>query len=199
MSCVNDDLKSAFVHVPKCAGTSMSNIDWNLGSGHLTLHDLFVIHPKKVKVFTKWCFVRNPYSRLVSSFENCYELKNEGYSFERLVNTLYDNRKQLDGLDYVSWASFPTMGLPISRIHFLPMHLLTNFRNINMDFVGKYENLYADWHEICQLLKVKYQPLDRHNPGPKYDYRKYYTPDLQKKVQEIFKPDFEQFGYSTIL
>ena len=41
MSKACHDLKFIFIHVPKCAGTSMEWVKWNRGGGHVTLQTFY--------------------------------------------------------------------------------------------------------------------------------------------------------------
>jgi len=64
-----------------------------------------------------------------------------------------------------------------------------------VDFIGKYENLEADFQKICDHIgiDVKLPKLNRstkHKP-----FQAYYTPETIELVRRTFAPDVELFGY----
>jgi hypothetical protein len=52
------DTKSIFVHVPKCAGVSISEALYgNLGGGHTTINEyLYIFSPAEIELFFKFTF-----------------------------------------------------------------------------------------------------------------------------------------------
>lgn len=72
-----DELKTIFVHVPKCGGVSINRaLFGNLGGGHTSLEEyLTVFSPSEFLSFFKFAFVRNPWDRVVSAY---FFLKNGG-------------------------------------------------------------------------------------------------------------------------
>ena len=74
MSCHNESLKSVFIHVPKVAGTSLSKPAWNRGNGHKTVADFESILGQELESQFVWAFVRNPFERMVSAYEDCPEI-----------------------------------------------------------------------------------------------------------------------------
>lgn len=62
-------------------------------------------------------------------------------------------------------------------------------------FVGKFENLDADWRHVCEKLEISHVPLPKTNVSPKYDYREFFTKDLWDFFYDYYKTDYEVFGY----
>lgn len=189
MSCLNESLKSLFIHIPKCAGTSMSSANWNKGSGHSTIEN----YKSKVNLneYFKWCFVRNPFSRIVSAYVTCPEIKH--LNFEDVVALIYKNKPKNFHAG-TTWENICDLGLGVRRIHFYPMLSLIGEE---MDFVGRFESLETDWGKVCSVLRVS-EALPQKNIR-KVNYLDYYTPRLEKMVSEIYERDFEFFGYSPSL
>ena len=65
MSTLNHQYRHFFVHVPKCAGTSMERMPFVGGQMHMTARQLARLAPPD---YFGWGFVRNPYDRLVACY-----------------------------------------------------------------------------------------------------------------------------------
>lgn len=186
MSCLNEELKSLFIHVPKCAGSSMSDVEWNKGSGHLTISDF--AETINLDEYFKWSFVRNPFDRMVSAYTTCKEVHH--LTFEEVVKSIHENRPT-NFNEPIKWRDVQDLGLGVKRIHFYPMSSL--IKGAKMNFIGKFESLEGDWEKLCSILKVS-NYLPRKNIYNK-ERLNYYTPELKKMVLEIYKSDFEEFNY----
>lgn len=202
MSFLNEDLKSIFIHLPKCAGSSMESFDWNLGSGHETIYDFF-IKKINIKEYFKWCFVRNPWERILSAYEYHHELYCQIPKFSDFINILYKDRYKFK-LPHLKWSNeMPKLNLPIQRIHFFPMNLLIKIENeVCMDFIGKYESLEEDWKKIQKKFNKENCNLSIKNDRrtnlkmKNSNYKDIFNKDLIKMVEEIYQEDIELFNYS---
>ena len=64
-----------------------------------------------------------------------------------------------------------------------------------VSFVGRYENLAADFVAVCTRLGIA-APLPRLNASERdRDYRVYYSARTRRIVEEHFARDIERFGY----
>lgn len=201
MSALNRELHSLFIHVPKCAGTSMENVEWNKGCGHDTLFDF---KDKCDFNYTfKWAFVRNPWERLLAFYDDSPESQERtSGSFARFVNELHAVRELLDP-DNFSWAHVrgTTLGAleNLERIHvYSQFSMLSIDGELRLDFVGRFERLEEDWHAICKELHQQATTLAHHRPPRSFTkpYTDYYTAAMLDKVEEIYQRDAEEFGYS---
>lgn len=184
MSYINDELKSLFIHVPKCGGSSMESFKWNNGNGHFTILDFERINKDE---YFKWCFVRNPFDRIASAYITCPELKIS--SFLEFLQTIKQNRPKNFG-NLIQWNQCQSLGLNVSRIHFYPMTSLVSVKN--MDFIGRFENIEEDWKivsdkfgETSQLPNRRKRTIDL----PAYNKKS------RELVREIYASDFIEFGY----
>ena len=60
--------KSIFIHIPKTAGTSILKSLGGWAGDHCSYREYLQASPTKFKEYFKFCFVRNPYDRLVSTY-----------------------------------------------------------------------------------------------------------------------------------
>tara|TARA_Y100001973_G_C5185064_1_gene327291 strand:+ start:1362 stop:2036 length:675 start_codon:yes stop_codon:yes gene_type:complete len=62
------------------------------------------------------------------------------------------------------------------------------------NFIGRYENIDEDWKELSKIIKCD-PTLPHVNKTFKSDYRKYFTSEMRKKVEEIYFNDFSVWNY----
>mgnify|MGYP003628652281 CR=1 FL=1 len=204
MSSINKELRTIFIHVPKVAGGSLSNFDWNRGNGHKTFTDFEAeLGNLEIEKYFVWAFVRNPWDRIVSAYEDCPEIFPHAPSFESFIKQIYYNRHELNGIRSLRFSSLPRFGFPFGRMHFQPMSLLLSdkFGTIRADWVGKYETLNGDFERLQLKLGVKPEILPHHNQRKKKKDRRtsfyidLYTQELSEMVGEIYAKDIQAFCY----
>jgi hypothetical protein len=67
---------------------------------------------------------------------------------------------------------------------------------IIVDFIGKYENLQADYEEACRRIGIKPPPLPHKRKAVnRRDYREYYDEATAEMIADYFQPDISAFGY----
>ena len=154
----------------------------------------------EVNSYFVFTFVRNPFSRLVSFFNNVYLYQDAKYH-------LQPHRQS-----YIFWlhevSSFSELAYKVSKIpdchldrHLLPQHLwIDNFQGKGgkggkIDFIGKYETLKQDFEPIRKKFNFLYLGHENKSIGEHEDWRDYYTPKTAKMVYQRFRKDFERFGY----
>ena len=179
-----------FIHVPKTAGSSVAQALFG-GSRHVPYFEYERVSPRKFNRFFKFAFVRNPWDRLVSTF---FFLKAGG------VNQM-DRRFAEENLTgYDSFAAFVEGWLSEqnvwSWVHFKPQHyfICDADLRVRMDFVGRTENIAADFRHICRQLDVTAE-LKWTNRGDHRPYYDYYTDTLRERVAAIYADDIALFNY----
>ena len=205
-----------FVHIAKTGGTSvraaLSPLRWRdplfipqfIASrlSHLTGHRIASKLPRHSRIIAakemlpqeffdklfKFAFVRNPWDLQVSSW---HHLRRER---PRLVKDIPDFPA------FIRWKLDPER--PYQYHVDTSIELQTDYLrdlegNIVVDFIGKYENLQADYEEACRRIGITPPPLPhRRQAKDRTGYRDYYDDSLADLVSEHFKKDIETFGYS---
>lgn len=181
----------------------MSQMSWNESSGHKTISDYFD-EGIDISLYFKWCFVRNPWERIVSAYEDCPEIFSYAPTFESFINKIHSKKHNMlrQSLKY---SEFIDIGFPIYRVHFMPMHLFIKVNNqICIDYIGRFENVDNDWLVINKHLNTVHIPLNRANSRrDKINlnrrnsfYKDLYNQNLIDKVGEIYEEDISLFNYT---
>lgn len=189
-----DEHQCVFVHVPKVAGTSMKNtlFPGGGGPGHKPAMEYFLDNPDKFQRYFVFAFVRNPYDRLVSAYNYLMQGGKGGEDDRNFRDTYL--------VEYKDFTDFVKRGLRKSEIitywHLVPQYLyLVNYDGeVIVDFIGSFENINEDFNKVAKRLNMDVE-LPHKNKSVRNDYRSYYTEETQKIAYEVYKRDFELFGY----
>eukprot|EP00186_Timspurckia_oligopyrenoides_P001910 CAMPEP_0182447192 /NCGR_PEP_ID=MMETSP1172-20130603/12667_1 /TAXON_ID=708627 /ORGANISM="Timspurckia oligopyrenoides, Strain CCMP3278" /LENGTH=277 /DNA_ID=CAMNT_0024643543 /DNA_START=358 /DNA_END=1191 /DNA_ORIENTATION=- len=188
------------------------------GNAHGQGHFLRTLHNKErldILADPSWlhiAFVRNPYTRLLSGYlQKMVHPKDSvwhqipgwqiGMSFDALVSIL-EEMKAKNG------------GTLLVNEHFFPQYLQCGFNVFNYDLIAHQES-FED-HVRCMAKNRGFEAALKFGWGPNGSYdmfnmprphptgssnkiSDYYTPQLQKRVYELYKEDFILFGYSDQL
>lgn len=188
-----DNLNCIFVHIPKTAGISITNaLFQNMGGSHRSLRNyLNYFNNNDFNNYYKFCFVRNPWDRLVSSY---FFLKGGGMNEG-------DNKwakKHLRDCD--NFEDFVLNYLHkkdiLNYIHFKPQYQFIVINNkIFVDKVYRFENIPSAIDDISNILNVEVK-IERKNVSKKRDgYKQYYSEVTKDIVYELYKKDIITFDY----
>jgi hypothetical protein len=188
----NDQFKTIFIHIPKTGGTSIyKTLFGKVHRDHISLLYFKSYDLKKFNKYFKFCFVRNPYDRLVSSYFYIKN-KNDHYTplledcttFSDFVIALSDKNKR---------EVF--MNIP----HFLPQtsFLIVDNNKLELDFIGRFENINHDFNVVSNKLNID-QELIHSNKSKHNYYLDYYDSKLLKIVNEVYADDFRYLPYDKI-
>ncbi|PMH28220.1 hypothetical protein BCU71_06520 [Vibrio lentus] len=180
-----------YIHIPKAGGQSISYaLFGDTHPGHTKLTEFQRKSSEKYERFYKFTFVRCPYSRLQSAY---YYLKyNSTYSTDR---EFYDDNlsKFKDFKDFV--INGLKMKEVISWVHFVPQYkfLVNENDEVDMDFIGKFENINDDFEIISEKLGVKSELLKRNISKNKKKLE--FDEEMISIVNDVYSRDFMELGY----
>ncbi|XP_037362601.1 carbohydrate sulfotransferase 12 [Talpa occidentalis] len=172
----------------------------------------------KLKKYTKFLFVRDPFVRLISAFRSKFELENEEFyrKFAVPMLQMYSNHTSLPasvseafsaGLK-VSFSNFiqylldpHTEKLGPFNEHWRQVHRLCHPCQIDYDFVGKLETLDQDAAQLLRLLKVDknlhFPPSYRNRTASSWEEDWFAKIPLawRQQLYKLYEADFVLFGY----
>lgn len=176
-----------FYHIPKTAGTSISEWLIKRDVNSVRLGDKHMLPSEALKIvndpgFTFTC-VRNPWDRLFSL-----------YNYYNLENLSHIKKNNFSHLPFDDWV------INCNRInHFLACNKTqANYVNEGINYVMKYETIDKDFKVIQDIFKDN-TPLHITNIGNKnkLDYRKHYTSNKSIEiVLRKFKADIKRWNYT---
>ena len=215
MSVLNLKYNSLYIHVPKTAGSAMESRAFVGGGGHQNIEyfkrmmKLSVINwEKPYEDVFKWGFCRNPYDRFASAVMGHY-LSPDEQDFARNPNEkrypvnkegfnefIRDNHLTLRELT----KTFPKW------VHLIPQHYFLSLgdhcRDLSwktegyseLDFLGRFENKLEDWKKVCDRFGFS-DELPPIRMDKFTDFDSLWEPETKALIYEVYKKDFEMFGY----
>lgn len=190
--------RAVFIRIPKTASTSIVKT--------LSAHRKVLIDNKRDRFLSKsempqlgqatrdaigprvwnrcysFTFVRNPYDRCVSTWKYIKSpLSFEAYTEQLRALSL----KSINDFSYESWHA--CLQRP---------HVVDESGHIIIDFIGRFENLQADFDHLCDHLQIRRQSLPHFKKTEHIHYSAYYTGTARENVEEIYREDIDCFGYT---
>ena len=219
MCSINHEKKCIYIHIPKNGGTYISSIlskyygfknyylqrldhkNFCLGKDesvdkhenkiHGTLiyyktskyiNNIMNMNEKKWNTYFIFTFIRNPYDRIVS-----------GWNYINKYNIPFNNYLDINynSSSYNYWHVF----MPQTR------HIIDINGKININYIGKIENLENDLKIILYKIGIKYiihKSFLKNNKSHN-NYKTYYiNNEIINKVNILMKEDFENLEYEKI-
>jgi hypothetical protein len=186
-----------FVHIPKCAGTSVVDALFGQPVGnHRSIASLrMAFSADEYRRMFKFTFVRNPWDRLVSTF---FYLRAGGQGEE---DRAWADRLGLPGMDFRSFVMEVLSEEMLGRAyHFRPQAQFVTLapdRPVEMDFVGRFETLARDFEHIRDRLGIEaaLPARNRGNARPA-SYREAFDDETRLKAGRLYARDAALFGYA---
>ena len=176
---------------------------------HLTLPEIKRILPRNIfQNFFRFTIIRNPWDRLVSHFawKDGKWARKEELSKDDFENSLYQfyeryrqNKMLTDRMKNWYRASSIYQGnLNVwEHRHLIPQYWYIHnyFKQSELDYIGRFENLEETWQSICRQLKTEL-PLEQRMVSIRKNYREYYSKKSKRIVEEIYQRDIHKFSYN---
>jgi len=188
-----------FVHVPKCAGKSITaylmkyaSHNWTIHKkSHATMQELVDTGANLGFTFT---VVRNPYTRAVSMYKYLFEddikkILEPTIPYFHHKPDLSWHRQLREEYPKISFRKF------VSKLPYMPMgQLQSDF--LPVDKILRFETLLNDFKFIQDALNTSSIPLMKINNTNTKHWKEYYTHDTADIVYEKYAKDFEVLNYS---
>jgi hypothetical protein len=155
------------------------------GLQHLTFHNIKKIYLEESKSFFKFSFIRNPYSRIASTYAGVMTFRKD------LRNFLVMHKD-------TSFKNFLYLIKKNKHTHWLPMNNF--FSNNDLNFLGRFENFNNDLEKLEKITNfrlIKKNFSGDLNFSEKYNYLEFYKDkECIDLVNEIYAEDFVRFNYN---
>jgi hypothetical protein len=150
-------------------------------------HPMFCHYPTRVyKEYFKFAFVRNPWDRLVSCWQN--KVVGENY-FRFSDDRLLAMQTFRNFVDFVG-----NQNIEQCDHHIRLQQKLIDLNSV--DFIGRFENFNADLEKVIKIIGIKSTTINHSNRSAnRFDYREYYDAHLKEKVAGIYHKDINIFKY----
>lgn len=191
-----------FIHVPKCAGMSVTKYLKSLSGDPVLIDSIntdYYPHTNKrdfnlVKPDFTFAFIRNPFDRLVSAYKTKWvsEDYHQG-GFKNFVKHYLGNQEANDNSDAGSFFRWS---------HVMPwtdprMKLFDADGNKRIDYYGRFENFSDEIEEIIKKLGLsnpKKFPHENNNHRKKH-YSEMYDDETYAIASKFYKTDLELSHY----
>ena len=201
----NHELESIFVHIPKTAGSTLHKtlsksckFEMKGHTSHFTKRNPWIgtkhypckhLRKKYLDNYFKFCFVRNPWDIMVSSYFWWTKQPRTGRKKilqKQIINLTFDEyiRQHSNKINEVFHDNN-------GQHHWFA----DDGGNILVDYIGRFENLQEDFNVVCDKIGIPHQELPHKNKSKHKHYTEYYDDETKEIVAEIYAKDIEYFGY----
>jgi chondroitin 4-sulfotransferase 11 len=198
---INHKYKFAYLGAGKCGSSSIARVlrklPGTVSSQHSTMASIYKnsdygLIPNNYFTFT---FCRNPFDRLVSAW---YEFKKEDEFLWAKKSSYWNQQSFKDSnlsLEEVleNFCKFAEYTAMQKHIHWCRFDELNDM--VQLDFIGRFENLEEDFNVVCDKIGIPRQELPHLNKSKRKHYSEYYDDKTRQIVAKHYAKDIECSGY----
>ena len=207
---INDKHKFIFIHIPKCAGSSIEFLgrqgllggknkmisgwdkDKKVWQQHCTILQLKQLYNIEVNNYFTFTFTRNPWDKAVSDYKSWFRPSSP---FKDVVKntTLKDYLLCRNGYEQINHLD-NSLG---RGDHFRSQYeyIIDENEKPIIDYVGKFETYQEDFNLVCDKIGIPRPQLPHKNKSNHKHYTEYYNDETREIVATKYARDIEYFGY----
>jgi len=197
-SCISDKRKVIFIHLTKTGGTTIQKIlmsqpdfyllDDDIIHGHRQWKTMVEINPEleqKFKTYTVFTVVRNPLSRYISAYNDFFHTRPK----QKYVDANISFGHSLDGREMQKLGFYGFY----AHAHIQMIDSLPDLKYINK--IIRFENFNRELAPFLKEIGIVSSEISRCRVSRKKITVDKVTNDQKRKIKEMFKGDYEVFGY----
>ena len=201
---IHHKLKVIHIHIPKTGGTSVNETifedilnmkipskkvfygnyinenGYNYEMDHATIHYLKNNAIGYNNNYFKFCYVRNPYSRLVSEYLHC---KKYGSRFIVDISSFTNFVIELNNKFSIVMENIEKNHHLVS--HYIPQYyfIYNNDNILCIDYVGRFEKINAYWKQIIKKINIKKDlKQSKKKCSGNYNWNNFYINNTLKEI-----------------
>jgi hypothetical protein len=188
---ISHSKKFIFVHITKTGGTSIDIALRKYTKNTKTHQSILEMKEEAAKNFGlnnyfKFCFVRNPWDKMVSQY---FYIKKKIFYDKSFEEFIIDFKSTPNDWGFKG-KNFPVKYQPVQK-----KWICGDKGEVLMDFIGRFENLQEDFDTICDKIDLPKRELPHRNSTNHNDYSEYYNKETREIISQKFSEDIEYFGY----
>jgi hypothetical protein len=164
--------------------------------------DLEVFNEAVWGSYFRFTFVRNPYTRALSSYldkigigETVVKALNKAH-YRELLGLPVDRSVSFYEYLLAILYSMPKTPCNTDHIHWMPQATLLSINAVSYNFIGRMENSVNDFKKLSAILGIDFSiSIQPHATNAREHVDRYYTNKEEELVRHIYYDDFKLLAY----
>lgn len=189
------DTNSIFIHIPKTGGTSVGQTIYDsnvIGHKHRKWSDYYYLNKKFYNNSFKFCFVRNPYDRILSVYNYLMNVPSQHIYTKKWAEKFMTDVSSLE--EFVNYLN-PIRMKVWPHLELQTDYIFSGKKNM-VDFIGRFENFEEDLMFVAKKLNINVNKVPHLNKSAKKEKSVPIVNELIKeRIYYLYKKDFILLNY----